>query len=187
MLTLWKSLVLPHLDYCCQLWSPWKIGDIQKIENVQVCFINKIAGMSTMNYWQQLAALKLYSLERRRERYIAIYVWKVVENIVPNFGIKVKSNARRGRDCEVPKIMASAPVRVQNIRFGSLIINGPRIFNSLPLNVRNITGCSVDSFKRALDNYLRTIPDKPRIKNLIPFCTHSSNSVIVMKNHNNVL
>ena len=187
MLTLWKSLVLPHLDYCCQLWSPWKTGDIQKIENVQVCFINKIAGMSTMNYWQQLAALKLYSLERRRERYIAIYVWKVIENIVPNFGIKVKTNARRGRDCEVPKIMASAPVRVQNIRFGSLIINGPRIFNSLPLNVRNITGCSVDSFKRALDNYLQTIPDKPRIKNLIPFCTHSSNSVIVMKNYINVL
>ena len=83
-------------------------------------------------------------------------------------------------------IMALAPVRFKNIRFGSLIINGARFFNTLPLNVRNITGCSVDSFKRALDNYLRTIPDKPRIKNLIPFCTHSSNSVIVMKNYINV-
>ena len=24
LITLWKSLVLPHLDYCSQLWSPIK-------------------------------------------------------------------------------------------------------------------------------------------------------------------
>ena len=28
MMVLYKSLVLPHLEYCCQLWSPRKIGEI---------------------------------------------------------------------------------------------------------------------------------------------------------------
>ena len=181
MLTLWKSLVLPHLDYCCQLWNPWKPGDIQKIENIQLCFVWKIAGMSNMNYWQQLSALKLYSLERRRERYIAIYIWKVIETIVPNFGLKIKSSSRRGRQCEIPLVMASAPARVKSIRFASLSINCPRIFNSLPKSVRGITGCNVETFKHALDNHLKTIPDEPRVKSLIPFCSRSSNSLTVMQ------
>ena len=32
MLTLLKSLVIPLLEYCCQLWNPWKAKDIQTIE-----------------------------------------------------------------------------------------------------------------------------------------------------------
>ena len=29
MLTLWKSLVLPHLDYCCQVWALERKGEIE--------------------------------------------------------------------------------------------------------------------------------------------------------------
>ncbi|MPC66667.1 hypothetical protein E2C01_060818 [Portunus trituberculatus] len=25
MLSLWKSLVVPRVEYCCQLWSPHKV------------------------------------------------------------------------------------------------------------------------------------------------------------------
>ena len=32
MLAIWKSLILCHIDYCSQLWSPYKVGDIQMIE-----------------------------------------------------------------------------------------------------------------------------------------------------------
>ena len=74
MLTLWKTIVLPHIDYCSQLWSPHKKGEIQMIELLQRNFIRKIKGVCSLSYWDQLK--KLYSLERRRERYI-IYVWKV--------------------------------------------------------------------------------------------------------------
>ena len=34
------------------------------------------------DYWTCLDKMKIYSLERRRER--IIYVWKVLENMVPN-------------------------------------------------------------------------------------------------------
>ena len=35
LLTLLKSLVTPLLEYCCQLWNPWKGKDIQAIEAMQ--------------------------------------------------------------------------------------------------------------------------------------------------------
>ena len=42
MLTLWKSLAIPHLDYCSQLWSPWKRSLTQQLEEVQKSFLHGI-------------------------------------------------------------------------------------------------------------------------------------------------
>ena len=181
MLTLWRSLVLPVLDYCCQLWSPTALGQINALEKVQLSFFKKINGLAELDYWQQLLALHTYSLQRRRERYIIIYIWKVLEGLVPNFGITTKDNTRHGRYCLVPHIKTSAPVKIQNMRFASLSVNGPRLFNIMPNHVRNMTNCSIDSFKNSLDKYLKAIPDEPRLAKLTRYCSKPSNSLIHMK------
>ena len=180
MLSLWKSLVLPILDYCCQLWSPTPPGQIQALEKVQWSFISKIVGMSNLSYWQQLNYLHIYSLQRRRERYIIIYMWKILESLTPNFGIQVYDSVRRGRCCLVPHIRTSAPGRVQTLRFTSLAVLGPRLFNTIPTQLRNMTGCSIDTFKSALDKHLSVIPDQPRMKDLVRYCVRSSNSLTGM-------
>ena len=110
MLTLWKSLVMSRLEYCSQLWCPLKKGEIQALEMVQRTFLRKITRMSELSYWEQLKKLNMYSLERRRERYRIIYVWKVLENLVPNIGndiIRSKTHQRRGRECFPPKQSAT--------------------------------------------------------------------------------
>ena len=71
MLTLLKSTVLPLVENCSQLWSPMKIGEM---EGVQRNFTARIEGFSEIPYEDRLKRLKLYSLERRRERYIVIYI-----------------------------------------------------------------------------------------------------------------
>ena len=180
MLTLWRSLVVPVLDYCCQLWSPAVLGQIQKLEKVQASFFKKFAGMARLTYWQQLEALKAYSLQRRRERYAIIYIWKALEGLVPNFGVTTVDNSRHGRSCRVPHIKTSAPCKIQTLRFASLTVNGPRLFNSMPNHIRNMTSCSIDTFKHALDKHLENVPDEPRMKELVPFCTRSSNSLLLM-------
>ena len=176
--TLWKSLVAPILDYCCQLWSPRSVGQIQSLEKVQNNFFSKITGLSQLDYWQQLETLKMLSLERRRERYICIYVWKTLEAMVPNFGLESTYNLRRGRLCIVPPITRGASQRIQTIRFNSLGVFGPRLFNCLPVSIRNMSGCSLNSFKRALDRHLSTIPDQPRVPKMVRYCTKPSNSLI---------
>ena len=36
------------------------------------------------------------------------------------------------------------------------------LFNTLPSELRNMTNCSSESFKQALDTFLKTIPDEPQ-------------------------
>ena len=178
LVTLWKALVAPVLEYCCQLWSPSTTGLIQKLEAVQHSFLSRISGFRSMNYWEQLEALKMRSLQRRRERYICIYVWKILEDLVPNFGLQSSQNMRRGRCCRVPVVGRVASQKIQTIRHNSMGVLGPRLFNHLPARIRDISGCSVDTFKRALDKHLDTVPDVPRIPKMVRYCTKSSNSLI---------
>ena len=80
MLTLYKSLVMSRLEYASQLWSPYLLKHVYLIEKVQRAFTKHISGMCFLSYSKRLEVLKLYSLQRRRERYGIIYVWKIIED-----------------------------------------------------------------------------------------------------------
>ena len=105
VITLYKMLVIPLLEYCSVLWSPSSKGQIQSLESVQWSFLRKIRADNQDNYWVCLKKMKVYSLERRRERYRIIYIWKILENLVPNPNGQINSttNTRLGRFCSVPK------------------------------------------------------------------------------------
>ena len=62
-----------------------------------------IKGFFSFSYQERLSNLKIYSLQRRRERYIIIYVWKILENFVPNLvkPLQFYVSDRRGRLCSV--------------------------------------------------------------------------------------
>ena len=81
-LTLFKALVMSRLNYGCQLWSSYLNTHINLVEKVQRSFTRFISGMTGLSYPERL---KLYSLQCRRERYIIIYVWKILEGLVPIF------------------------------------------------------------------------------------------------------
>ena len=108
MLTLLKSLVIP--ENCCQLWNPWNANDILAIEAIKRTFTYKITEAQHLNYWKRLHELKLYSLQRRRERYIIIYIWKTTQHMVPNIDgtmghkIKTRKHPRHGIQCVIQYI-----------------------------------------------------------------------------------
>ena len=182
MLTLWRSLVQPILDYCSQLWSPLKKKNIQQdLESVQRSFTRNICGMRDLSYWERLKAFGMYSQQRRRDRYCAIYIWKIMEKQVPdptNCEIKVRPNNRTGRKCERRSLPSTAPQRVRSLlAAASLGHNGPKLFNSLPKEVREITGCQAERFKSALDRFLSTLPDEPPVPGYTSRCRATSNAL----------
>ena len=79
MIKLFNSYVRSRLEYCSLVWNPWKKEEIDKIERVQKNFTSKIEGIEKLNYHQRLKRLRMYSMERRRERYLIINAWQQIE------------------------------------------------------------------------------------------------------------
>ncbi len=130
----------------------------------------------------------MYSIQRRNERYAIIYMWRILEGQVPDFThgkLKHTINRRRGRSFIIPLVKSSLPKHIQNIRYRSLAIRGARLFNSMPIHIRNKSQCSTDEFKGLLDKYLSTVPDEPRIQGYTAFCRAPSNSLVDMGNEAN--
>ena len=178
---MWKTLVQCHIDYCSQLYLPGKPADLERLENLQRLYTKKIPEIRNLDYWQRLKVLQMLSQERRMERYRAIYVWKMIEGLVPNCGLEVTASERRGREIMVPQSKGSQ--RIQSMRDRSFQVNGARIFNSLPKSVRNLTRTSIEDFKSKLDKYLETLPDEPKLTNYTPAVCNQitaspSNSII---------
>ena len=101
MLTLLKAVVRPVLEYACQLWSPGTVNLITKLEKMQRSFTKYIFNMYELTYENRLKDLNLYSIQRRRDRYQIIYVWKILKKKVINLNppIVTNSSGRLGRLC----------------------------------------------------------------------------------------
>ena len=180
MLTLLKSLVIPLLEYCCQLWNPWKAKDIQAIEAIQRTFTYKITEVQHLNYWERLHEHKLHSLQRRRERYIIIYIWKITQHMVPNIDgtmghkIKTRKHPRHGTQCVIqnPTNINPALSFQENV----ITVFGPRLYNSLPKYLRDIERVKTEKLKFELDKFLELMPDEPKMQNYVT--ASGSNSIL---------
>ena len=155
MKTLFTSLVRPKVEYGCQIWSPAKRNEIVELEMVQRRFIKRIEGIEHLTYPEQLKKLKLYSLERRRERYLIIYLWKMLEDLVPKcIDLERRNRGRDGRSFRLPLLSRTASTRLKTIRDNSFFVQSVKLFNSLPRGIRDLKGCSVETFK---SEYLVTL------------------------------
>ena len=114
----------------------------------------------------RLKELEIYSLQRRRERYMILYLYKIIITAVPNPGLDINYNIRTKINVR-PKSCNLSVNWVKKARTSSFFFQGPRLQNSLPLELRELENIAipekkhVDIFKRKLDSYLETIPDNP--------------------------
>ena len=170
---MFKTLVTPHIDYNSQLWMQIDCREIEKIEKIQGDYYRYIPSLRGLNYWNQMN--KMLSIQRRLERYPIIYSWKILENLVPNCGLKTvvgSAESRQGRRIRVPDIDRKSAVSKQLNQVFQ--INGPKLFNCISARIRNIRNVGLDDFKMALDKFLESVPDKPKIDGLTPGTQNSS-------------
>lgn len=94
MLTLWKTMVLPKLEYCCQFWSPHKIQDIVTLEAIQRTVTSRIQGVQLLNYWERLRHLYTTLLSAKKEGSL-------------NNHLRVPDTRRDISECRAPRNAAS--------------------------------------------------------------------------------
>ena len=170
MLTLWKSLIIPRLDYCSQLYFPTAVNEMQQLEALQRTFTSHISSITNLDYWQRLKQFKLYSVERRFERYLLIYSWKIIEDkIIPPEPFSVSDlESRTGR-----KFIIHANDNL-NLPFN----RAKSSFNALPKKIRNCTNVNFETFKKHLDKYhLYKVPDEPNVSGYKKYRCATTNTI----------
>ena len=172
MITLFKTMVRSKLEYCCPVWNPHKISDIKAIENIQRNFTRRINGCQDLDYWARLRKLGIMSLQRRRERYIIIHTWKILNGRAPNdINMLFKDTLRHGKRAIVPPTNNSAQRSVASHYENSFGISAAKLWNVLPANVNKHT--ALEPFKIALGKFLEGFPDTPPLDGYSPATNNS--------------
>jgi hypothetical protein len=160
MLTLYKSMIRSLLEYACPLWTGLDKQSMCQLESLQRYFTNKIECPSYVcNYWDRLQYLNLMSLQRRRERYVILHIWKILHDLTNNdLNISFYSSYRFGLMANVPSLNTSSTQKAQTIFDSSFAVKGPQLWNLVPKEVKEKE--SLFTFKIDLDIFLRDIPDR---------------------------
>ena len=75
----------PLLEYNTSVWSPHKIGEIEKIEKVQRYFTRRLPNLADYSYPDRLSRLNIESLEERRIRFDLVEAFKIIRgfSVIP--------------------------------------------------------------------------------------------------------
>ena len=178
MKTILQSLIVSLMEFGCVIWSPIDSVHINLLESVQRKFTSRFACFQTYDealqmpicttpYPDRLKKLKIYSLERRRERYMICYVYKIVIGLVVNPGLTFSYDSRRKIRAEPKTASRLVANWIRKARNSSFLSKAPKLYNTIPSNLRELEDISnpskkhVNSFKNKLDRHLASIPDIP--------------------------
>ena len=130
--------------------------------------------------------MKVYSQERRRERYQICFLWKLSQGLIDGYSITWQWSDRRGRYCVPHSVPIGVPAKVRRARESTLGVHGAKLFNILPSHLRNENSGDFALFKNHLDIFLSTVPDQPTTPGLsraaasnslldqVPLCSYDS-------------
>ena len=100
------------------------------------------------------------SLQRRRERFSIIHVWKILNEISPNdLQLEFTTSARNGIKVKLPSIDRAALQSARTLYEHSFAINAAKLWNILPKEVSE--SVKLDPFKVKLGAFLDSFPDTP--------------------------
>ena len=160
MLNLYKSMVRSLVEYCSPLWSSTTITDIQELESVQSTFTSGIAGCHDLDYWKRLKRLSLISLQRRKERFTIMHMWKILHGVTSNdVKVNFQPKSRTGIKAFVLSLTANCMKSHQTLYDNSFAVLGPKLWNSLPYQLNSLD--RFELFKSRITTFLLTAPDKP--------------------------
>jgi hypothetical protein len=151
IITLYKSLVRPHLEYCSQVWSPHLRKDVVKIEKVQRRATKLIPSLRNLPYEDRLKKLNLTTLEQRRIRMDMMEIYKILHSIDKldyHKYISISNNITRGNGIKLRKKTVNSDI--SKYWYFNRIVN---TWNALPEDV--VSSPSISIFKCKLDKHMQ--------------------------------
>ena len=152
IIPLYKATVRPHLQYCIQVWRPFRKKDIDTLECIQRRVTKIILELRDLSYEESLTECGLITLETRSLRGNHIENFKILngyENIDRNMVFSLKKDSRT-RGHEVKSVKDQCRLDIRKYSFSQRSVNE---WNKLSMDC--ITYSSVNMFNNKLDTYLR--------------------------------
>ncbi len=137
-LCLYKQYVRPHLEFSVQAWSPWLVGDIERLEKVQEKAVRMVAGLKGKEYAERGMELGLETLEERRQKQDMALVYKMTQDAqMTSMFEKARSNNQgsRTRQATAHQGLAVQYART-DIRKDSFAVRIVEKWNHLPDTVK---------------------------------------------------
>ena len=155
--TLYKSLVRPHLEYGSTIWSPIFKKDRIQIENVQRRATKMVGDLKNESYSYRLRKLGLPSLEYRRERSDQIQLFKIMNNydIIDKDKLFQLAPYQNTRGNSKKLFKRQRRLNMSKNMFSNRVVN---TWNSLPSAV--VESNSVNIFKSRLNIHWKNYPSK---------------------------
>ena len=146
-LQLFRPAILPYLTYCHLTWRFCLASDKRKLERIHERGLRVVFRNSKSAYKKLLNKAKLITLYERRLQGIARLMYKMKHGMCPQsvrdlLIVNSTGSNFRGADLHIP--------RFHSVTYGkhSLRYLGPKLWNSLPSNLRNLP--SLQSLKRQI-------------------------------------
>ena len=134
------------------------MGEIKQIEEVQRQFTANILAVNEKNYHDRLKALNIMSLQRRRERYMIMHMWKILNGEAPKVpSVSFRPASRLGIIAERRPLGRGIRQANQTLYDDSFAMMGPTLWNILPAEIHKII--KFTTFKTSLNKFLHSIPD----------------------------
>ena len=152
---LFITYVLPYVEYCSEVTSPYLLRDIRKLESVQRHFTRRIPVLRELTYPERLEALDESSLELRRLCKDLVMVYRILHgytSIQPDeFFVRRQSEAvTRGHPFKLFQTHAQ-----RDCRKFSFAVRTVAPWNSLPQNV--VQAKNPTKFKDALKDFVQDL------------------------------
>ena len=141
-----KTYVLPHLDFCVQIWAPGNKSWQDKLERVQKRALRLIPSLSGLDYQTKLEKTGLLSLCDRRKMFDLVEMYKRTKKGVVRYQINSKNTrSAENKLLEVPKFRL-------DIRKNSFSVRASQEWNQIPKPLRDSE--TLFMFKKNIKKYL---------------------------------
>ncbi len=76
-----KKYMRPHLEFASPAWSPWLLGEISVMEQVQVKALRSVAGLKGTTFLERCREVDLETLEESRKSQDMTQTFKILKGI----------------------------------------------------------------------------------------------------------
>ena len=142
-LAIFRCFILSHFQYCCIIWYHCGKVNQTKLEKLQKRALRYVFEDHKSDYDKLLEMAGLPTLETGREKAIALQTFKILNEISPPYLTDLVKFKKQTRVLRSGQLLLEIPL-FKRQKFGtySFSFSAPKIWNSLPENIRTITDFS---------------------------------------------